>query len=33
MAAAVVFVLPVIVCFSIFQKNFVQGIATSGLKS
>ena len=33
MAAAVVFVLPVIICFSIFQKNFVQGIATSGLKS
>lgn len=33
MAAAVVFVLPVIVCFAIFQKNFVQGIATSGLKA
>ncbi len=33
MAAAVVFVLPVIVCFAIFQKNFVEGIATSGLKA
>lgn len=33
MAAAVIFVLPVIICFAIFQKNFVQGIATSGLKA
>ncbi|SEU05497.1 multiple sugar transport system permease protein [Lacrimispora sphenoides] len=33
MAAAVVFVLPVIVCFAVFQKNFVEGIATSGLKA
>lgn len=33
MAAAVIFVLPVIVCFAFFQKNFVQGIATSGLKA
>ncbi|MCI9593068.1 MAG: carbohydrate ABC transporter permease [Lachnospiraceae bacterium] len=33
MAAALVFVLPVILCFAIFQKNFVEGIATSGLKA
>lgn len=33
MAAAVVFVLPVIVCFAVFQKNFVEGVATSGLKA
>ncbi|WP_367566934.1 carbohydrate ABC transporter permease [Lacrimispora sp.] len=33
MAAAVVFVLPVIVCFAVFQRNFVEGIATSGLKA
>lgn len=33
MAASVIFVLPVIVFFAIFQKNFVQGIATSGLKA
>lgn len=33
MAAALVFVLPVIACFAIFQKNFVEGIATSGLKA
>lgn len=33
MAAALVFVLPVIVCFAVFQKNFVEGIATSGLKA
>lgn len=33
MAAALVFVLPVIVCFAIFQRNFVEGIATSGLKA
>lgn len=33
MAAALVFVLPVILCFAVFQKNFVEGIATSGLKA
>lgn len=33
MAAATIFVVPVILCFAIFQKNFVQGIATSGLKA
>lgn len=33
MAAALVFVLPVIVCFAVFQKNFVEGIATSRLKA
>ena len=33
MAAALVFVLPVIVCFAGFQRNFVEGIATSGLKA
>lgn len=33
MAAAVMFVIPVIIFFAIFQKNFVQGIATSGLKA
>jgi len=33
MAAAVVFVLPVILMFAVFQKNFVEGIATSGLKA
>lgn len=33
MAAATVFVLPVVVVFIIFQKNFVEGIATSGLKA
>lgn len=33
MAAAAVFVLPVLIFFMIFQKNFVQGIATSGLKA
>jgi multiple sugar transport system permease protein len=33
MAAAVMFVLPVIALFGIFQKNFVQGISTSGLKA
>ncbi len=33
MAAAVIFVLPVIVCFAFFQKYFVKGIATSGLKA
>lgn len=33
MAAAVMFVVPVIIFFAIFQKNFVQGISTSGLKA
>lgn len=33
MAAAVVFVVPVVICFAVFQKNFVEGIATSGLKA
>ncbi len=33
MAAATIFVIPVIICFAVFQKNFVQGIATSGLKA
>lgn len=33
MAAAVIFVVPVLVFFLIFQKNFVQGVATSGLKA
>ncbi len=33
MAAATVFVLPVIILFLIFQKNFVEGIATSGIKA
>lgn len=33
MAAAVIFVFPVIICFAVFQKNFVEGIATSGLKA
>lgn len=33
MAAATLFVLPVVVFFVILQKNFVQGIATSGLKA
>ncbi len=33
MAAAVVFVLPVVVLFLFFQRNFVEGIATTGLKA
>lgn len=33
MAAAVLFVLPVIIFFMIFQRNFVRGVATSGLKA
>lgn len=33
MAAAVIFVLPVIVLFFAFQRNFVEGIATAGLKA
>lgn len=33
MAAAVIFVLPVVVLFLVFQRNFVEGIATTGLKA
>jgi len=33
MAAAAIFVIPVAVLFLIFQKNFVEGIATTGIKS
>ena len=33
MAATTIFVIPVIVFFVIFQRNFVQGISTSGLKA
>lgn len=33
MAAALIFVIPVIIFFLIFQRNFVEGIATSGLKA
>jgi multiple sugar transport system permease protein len=32
MAAATVFVVPVVIFFLIFQRNFVEGIATSGIK-
>ena len=32
MAAATIFVVPVIIFFLFFQKNFVEGIATSGIK-
>ena len=32
MAAATVFVLPVVVFFIVFQRNFVQGISTGGMK-
>ncbi len=33
MAAATIFVIPVVAFFLIFQRNFVEGIATSGLKA
>lgn len=33
MAAALLFVIPVIIFYIIFQKNFVEGVATSGLKA
>lgn len=33
MSAAVIFVLPVLILFFIFQRNFVEGVATSGLKA
>ena len=32
MAAATIFVIPVMIFFLIFQRNFVEGIATSGIK-
>lgn len=32
MAAATIFVIPVIIFFLFFQRNFVEGIATSGIK-
>lgn len=32
MAASTIFIMPVIVLFAIFQKNFVEGISTTGLK-
>ena len=33
MAAAVIFVIPVIILFFVFQRNFVEGVATAGLKA
>lgn len=33
MAAAAIFVVPVVVFFLIFQRNFVEGVTTSGLKA
>lgn len=33
MAAALIFVVPVVVFYIIFQRNFVQGVSTSGLKA
>ena len=33
MAAATIFVIPVVVFFLIFQRNFVEGVTTSGLKA
>ncbi len=33
MAAATIFVLPVIILFIFFQRNFVEGVATTGLKA
>lgn len=33
MAAAALFVLPVVVLFLVFQRNFVEGVATSGIKA
>ena len=32
MAASLISVLPVIIVFLIFQKEFVQGVASSGIK-
>lgn len=33
MAAAVIFVIPILLLFLVFQRNFVEGIATAGLKA
>lgn len=33
MAAATLFVLPVLILFLVFQRNFVEGVATSGIKA
>ena len=33
MAAALIYVIPVVVFYIIFQRNFVQGVSTSGLKA
>ena len=33
MAAATMFVLPVLILFIIFQRNFVEGVSTSGIKA
>ena len=33
MAAALIFVIPVVIFYIIFQRNFVQGVSTSGLKA
>ncbi len=33
MAAALIFAIPVVVFYIIFQRNFVQGVSTSGLKA
>ena len=33
MAAATIFVIPVVVFFLIFQRNFVEGVTKSGLKA
>lgn len=33
MAAATLFVMPVVILFAVFQRNFVQGISTTGLKA
>lgn len=33
MSAATLFVLPVVVLFAVFQRNFVEGISTTGLKA
>lgn len=32
-AAATIFVLPVVVLFNLLQRNFAEGIATSGIKA
>ncbi|MDO5377901.1 MAG: carbohydrate ABC transporter permease [Clostridia bacterium] len=33
MAAATLFVIPVVIFFAIFQRNFVEGVATTGMKA